>query len=188
MMTFYTANMFFGSEDVARRRHFKDTSSMNNKIIENWNSIITPDDKVYILGGVGEFEFLLSLNGEKSLFVTRYEIPFFEKYISSITDEDDEVLNKEMFETYIRNVFYVSKTLYQKSVIYKDYSGNLVLLSTDKTRIESSKSEFIVAGGIGDYQRMFRNGINADIYVNGLFPISEVDVQDSIHHVNELIL
>ena len=44
-MTFYTADIFFGNEDIAKRRHFKDVSSMNNEIIENWNSIITPDDK-----------------------------------------------------------------------------------------------------------------------------------------------
>lgn len=187
-MTFYTADIFFGNEDIAKRRHFKDVSSMNNEIIENWNSIITPDDKVYILGGVGEFEFLLSLNGEKTLFLTKYERPFYEKYISSVTEDDDEVLNAEMFEVYIKNMFYVTKTLYQKSVYYKDYSGSMILLSTDKDRIRNMKEGYVVAGCIDDYQRMFKNGINANIYVNGMFPLSEMDVQESIHHQNDLIL
>lgn len=187
-MVFYTADMFFGNEDIAKRRHFKDVSSMNNKIVENWNSIITPDDKVYILGGVGEFEFLLSLNGEKTLFFTRYEKPFYDKYIASVTEDLEDDYNREMFEVYIKNMFYVTKTLFQKSILTKDYSGSIVRLSVDRNLIDTGGKEYIVAGGIGDYQRMFKNGINSDIYVNGLFPLSEVDVQNSIHHQNDLIM
>jgi len=185
-MTFYTSNLLFGINEIAQRRHFKDVSSMNNRIIENWNSLVVPDDTVYILGGVGEFEFLLSLNGEKKLMFTESERLFYEKYISEVTTNIHDMYNEEMFEVYVRNMFYISKVLYQKSILIKDYSGELIRLSTDKNSIKSSK-QFVVEGNISDYQRMFNNGINADIFVNGMFPLSEVDVQRCIRNQNRLV-
>lgn len=185
-MIFYTANLMFGNETIAKHRHFKDASYMNNKIIENWNSVVTPEDKVYILGGIGTFEFLLSLNGEKTLMVTKHEKEFYDKYISSVTTNEEDAYNKEMFEVYVKNMFFVEKVLFQKSIVIKDFTGNMLRLSTDIDTTRNSDN-FVIAGNMGDYQRMFNTGINADIYVNGLFPISEVDIRDSINHLHNLI-
>lgn len=184
-MTFYVSELFFGDSRVAQRRHFRDTSSMNSKIIENWNSIITPEDRVYILGGVGEFEFLLSLNGEKILMMTNNESEFYQRYIRSVTTELDDPCNREMFEVYLKNMFYIESTLFSKSVTRKDYSGNLVRLQTSKE--VKRDTIFTIFGSIGDYQRMTLNGINSNIYVNGMFPLSELEVEDSIRHRGELI-
>ena len=185
-MTFYTANLFFGDSSVAKRRHFNTTHLMHNRIIENWNSIITPDDEVYILGGVGEFEFLSSLNGEITVFMSEYERGFYDKYIDSVTDCKDDPYNKEMFDTYVRSMFYVNKVQYHNSIIKRDYSGSLIRLAIGREAIIKS-SQFVVAGGIGDYQRMFKNGINADIYVNGMFPLTEVSVRGLVSHIKEII-
>lgn len=185
-MNFYTANLMFGNDIVAKQRHLKDANYMNNKIIENWNSIITPEDKVYILGGVGVFEFLLSLNGEKTIMFTKHEKEFYDRYISSVTSNPDDIYNKEMFEVYVKNMFFVNSVLYQKSIIIKDFTGNLLRLSTDDTTTRESDN-FVIAGNMGSYQRMFRTGINADIYVNGLFPLSEVDIRDGINHLHNLV-
>lgn len=185
-MTFYTSNLHFGNEDVARKRHFRDASAMNSRIIDNWNSIITSDDSVYILGGVGEFEFLSSLNGEISIFFTDSERSFYDKYISSVTDDKNDPYNREMFEVYIKNMFYIDRLIYHDSIIKKDYSGSLVRMAIGLDAVKK-KDYYIVAGGIGDYQRMFNGGINSDIFVNGLYPLSEVDVQNYRSHQKYLV-
>lgn len=184
-MVFYVSDLFFGDAKIAKRRHFRDTASMNNKIIENWNSIIVPDDKVYIIGGVGEFEFLLSLNGEKTLIMSEYEMEFYQRYIRSVTTELDDPSNKEMFEVYMKNMFYIENVSFSKSLTRKDYSGNLIRLQVAKE--VKRDTIFTIYGAVGDYQRMTRNGINAGIYVNGMFPLSEIEVEDCIKHKEELI-
>lgn len=58
---------------------FKDVHHMNETIIENWNSVVTPQDKVYHLGDVyfgpqNEADILLSrLNGKKRLIVGNHD-------------------------------------------------------------------------------------------------------------------
>lgn len=184
-MTFYVSEMFFGDNRLAQRRHFRDASSMNSKIIENWNSIITPEDKVYILGGVGEFEFLLSLNGEKVLMMSSHESEFYRRYIKSVTSDLDDPCNKEMFEVYLKNMFYIESTTFSPSITRKDYSGNLIRLQTSKD--VKRDTIFTVYGAINDYQRMTLSGINSNIYVNGMFPLSELEVEDCIKHRGDLI-
>lgn len=186
-MVFYAANLHFGNDDIARRRHYRDASSMNLRIIENWNSIITQEDSVYILGGVGEFEFLTSLNGDISIFFTESERRVYDKYISSVTSDLNDPYNQEMFDVYVKNMFYINKVLYQSSVIRRDYSGSLVRMSVSVSKIKNS-DYYVIAGGIGSNQRMFRNGINSDIYVNGMFPLSEVDVQESRNRENKVLI
>lgn len=187
-MTFYVSEIFFGDEKIAKRRHFRDADSMNNKIIENWNSIITPDDKVYILGGVGEFEFLLSLNGEKTLMMSDYEDEFYKRYIRSVTTEIDDPYNKEMFEVYLKNMFYVENTVFGKLLTRKDYSGNLVRLQVAGGRGDRSQDpRLTIYGAIGDYQRMTHKGINSNILVNGMFPLSEIEAEDIKKHLDKQI-
>lgn len=185
-MTFYVSELFFGDEKIANKRHFRDVSSMNNRLIENWNSVITPDDKVYMLGGIGEFEFLLSLNGEKILMMSDYEKEFYKKYIKSVTTEIDDPYNKEMFEVYLKNIFYVEKVLFNKVAVRKDYSGNMIKLQVSDIP-DIDEKRFTVYGAIGDYQRMTSNGINSNIFVNGMFPLSEIEVEDNIKHLSSLI-
>lgn len=185
-MLFYTSGLYFGNENVAKRRHFREVSTMNNRIIENWNSLITPEDKVYILGGVGEFDFLLSLNGEKVLMFSNDESEFYIKYISSLTTNLEDDFNQEMFEVYVRNIFYIEKVLFNKSTLVKDYTGNVVRLTIDEKAAKSS-ANFVVAGSIGERQRMFEGGVNSNIFVNGMFPLSEVDVQNLIHSKEKLM-
>lgn len=47
----FTSDLHFRKKDVALSRGFDNVESMEDSIIEQWNSTIKPDDTVYILGG-----------------------------------------------------------------------------------------------------------------------------------------
>lgn len=63
-------------------RPFKNSTVMNEKLIENWNAIVKPNDKIYHLGDVGmactdqELHNLLKkLNGHKRLILGNHDNP-----------------------------------------------------------------------------------------------------------------
>lgn len=81
---------FTGSDGELIRPGFRDTNHMNEVMIENWNSVVKPGDKVYHLGDfcmgsatiVGRL--MPRLNGRKRLVVGNHDqikelCPFFEK-------------------------------------------------------------------------------------------------------------
>ena len=182
-MIFYSSELFFGDEEVAKRRHFHNADAMNLRIIENWNSVVTQNDKVYIIGGVGQFEFILSLNGEKTVMLSQYEQNFYDSYIDSVTTDPDDIYNDEMFGVYLKNMFYVSETVYDRSITRKNYTGNPIKLSTSMGKsIRNGIQTYTIYGAIGEYQRMFQDGINSNIFVNGMFPLSESDIENLRKH------
>lgn len=62
---FYIADTHFGDKNILiySRSHFKNIEEMNNIIINNWNNIVKKEDTVYLLGDVGDYEYLKLLNG-----------------------------------------------------------------------------------------------------------------------------
>ena len=74
-MIYFTSDLHFYHDKIIRHcnRPFKDAQEMNEKIIKNWNSVVSPDDEVYILGDVTmkgpeqAFEIMCRLSGVKYL-------------------------------------------------------------------------------------------------------------------------
>ncbi len=74
-MIYFTSDQHFYHEKIIRHcsRPFQDAQEMNEKIIQNWNSVVLPDDEVYILGDVTmkgpeqAFAVLSRLSGKKYL-------------------------------------------------------------------------------------------------------------------------
>ena len=80
---FNHANMLrFEDKDGKKFRGdlFKDVDHMNETMIDNWNKIVTPQDKIYHLGDVyfgaqkKADEILSRLNGKKRLIVGNHDI------------------------------------------------------------------------------------------------------------------
>lgn len=99
MKVFYIADTHFGHENILKlcNRPFKDIEEMNRQLILNWNSRVTDNDLVYI---VGDFSFrgnedrtlsiLKSLKGKKVLIVGNHDnknlkSSDFRKYFIEIT-------------------------------------------------------------------------------------------------------
>lgn len=55
MKTFFVADTHFGDDNIRRyeNRPFETTEEMDTVLIENWNSAVTVNDEVYVLGDFG---------------------------------------------------------------------------------------------------------------------------------------
>lgn len=80
-MIFYTSDLHFGHENIIKycNRPFKSTDQMDDCLIKNWNSRVTPNDTVYIVGDLiyrtkklPEW-YLEQLNGTKYLIRGNHE-------------------------------------------------------------------------------------------------------------------
>lgn len=80
-MKWFTSDTHFGHKNIIKysNRPFKDFFHMDAQIVENWNTLVHPEDEVYHLGDValGPWErwdeILRSLNGFKILVVGNHD-------------------------------------------------------------------------------------------------------------------
>jgi len=78
----FTADTHFGHKNIIRycQRPFVDVEEMNCTLIDNWNSVVSPDDLVFHLGdfsvgGAAEWTSLLNkLNGEIILLLGNHDM------------------------------------------------------------------------------------------------------------------
>lgn len=80
MKAFFIADTHFGDDNIRRyeNRPFQDVEEMNATLINNWNSVVSNGDCVYVLGDFAvdgcEKEFLSKLNGKKYLIKGNHDI------------------------------------------------------------------------------------------------------------------
>lgn len=177
-MLFFTSGLWFDNNSVATRRHFKDSDEMNRCIIGRWNSVVTDKDTVYILGDIGEFEYLKELNGTKIIFLARSDMRFYETYVQSVTDKRDDMYDKEMFEVYAQNNYKADHVQYNKRSLKKIYSGRIISLTMDYENYSSNK--YFNVASLGEGYRLIDNGINVDLAMNYMTPLSEVELENLI--------
>lgn len=69
--TFFIADTHFSEDNIRRyeNRPFESVEEMDASLIKNWNSVVSSDDEVYVLGDFGadkkETYILSKLNGTK---------------------------------------------------------------------------------------------------------------------------
>ena len=97
-MNYYIADTHFGHDNIRRlsNRPFNSVEEMDKVLIDNWNSKVTSNDDVYILGdfsykGEDPIEYLKKLNGRKHLIVGNHDNkllknPNCKKYFVEIVD------------------------------------------------------------------------------------------------------
>lgn len=61
---YITAPRFDSKEQLAVHPEFVDLLAMNQTLMERWNRIVAPGDKVYVVGEFGNTEWMNLLNGE----------------------------------------------------------------------------------------------------------------------------
>ena len=74
-MLYFIADCHFSQQRTLEmsRRPFKNVKEMDLIMLMNWNSVVKPNDTVYILGDVGYMDILPLLNGKKILIKGNYE-------------------------------------------------------------------------------------------------------------------
>lgn len=84
MTTFFTSDTHFGHRNILRlsNRPFRDIEHHNETLVENWNSVVEPDDTVIHLGDVAlgpiheSLQYIKRLNGYKILVVGNHDRNF----------------------------------------------------------------------------------------------------------------
>ena len=79
---FVCADLHFGHKNIIayENRPFASVEEMNERLIENWNAVVDPDDIVYVLGDVGFCgntklsEWISRLNGHKHLIRGNHDL------------------------------------------------------------------------------------------------------------------
>lgn len=69
MPIFLIADLHFDDVNIMNyeNRPFQTVSEMNETIIRNWNSVVGENDRVYLLGDIGNEQYISRLNGIKYL-------------------------------------------------------------------------------------------------------------------------
>ena len=111
-MIYFTSDLHFYHEKIIHHcnRPFKDELEMNEKLIQNWNNEVSPDDDVYILGDVTmkgpeqAFAVLSRLSGKKYLIKGNHDLfvdnPDWQQYawlFQWVKEYDELVLNNQKF-------------------------------------------------------------------------------------------
>lgn len=95
-MIYVTSDLHFGHTNIIKYAHrpFKSVEEMDNTLIENWNSVVTEDDQVFVLGDfsmrtrIEEVQAYLSrlngrivlLKGNHDYFTEKQHMPFVTYY------------------------------------------------------------------------------------------------------------
>lgn len=97
-MIYYTADLHLGHENIINMcsRPFSSIDEMNAGLIDNWNSVVSDEDTVYILGdlifrsSISGKPYLRKMKGKKHLILGNHD----HKWIKNITlDEYFESVN-----------------------------------------------------------------------------------------------
>lgn len=86
MKRYVISDLHLGHKDILKyRTQFATLDEMHDTIINNWNSVVNPQDKVYILGDVAwnkqSLTLLNSMNGKKVLIKGNHDILPLKEYV-----------------------------------------------------------------------------------------------------------
>lgn len=104
-MIYFTSDLHFYHKNIMKYspsfRDFKDTDEMNEKLIELWNGVVTPEDTIYNLGDLSMaantkkiIEVAKRLNGKHFLILGNHDYPIKsdrEKLIEMIKDDGNKL-------------------------------------------------------------------------------------------------
>lgn len=115
----FTSDLHFGHKNVIKfcNRPFQDVNEMNEKLIENWNSVVGENDIVFILGDTFWFNDSRAIKRcFQRLKGIIYVIPGnhdnFESY-HRLSDEPRVILCEDITEVFLE---FADKTLYPKKI------------------------------------------------------------------------
>ena len=136
MREFVISDLHLGHEGILKyRTQFKTIEEHDNFIINNWNSIVTPQDKVYVLGDVcwkkKDLEKIELLNGKKILIAGNHDILGAKNYLKYFRDVrglgkkgDYWLSHAPIHSSELRNCKNIHGHLHNKNIMnpYDDYS------------------------------------------------------------------
>lgn len=155
--TFFIADTHFGDENVINyeNRPFKNISEMDNAIIKNWNSVVSNEDRIFVLGDFSFYdinktkEIGKALNGIKILVLGNHDTYSIDDYIECSFEEVIQYpIILDEFWMLSHEPLYINKNMpyaniyghVHGNIIYRDYSSQSFCASIE--RIEYTPIEF----------------------------------------------
>lgn len=147
MSVYFIADTHFCEDNIRRyeNRTFQSVVEMDETIIENWNSVVSEDDIVYILGDFGAFnneqDILKRLNGTKYLVKGNHDTKSNEYYrAAGFREVYDMPILFENFWILSHEPIYVNSNMpyanlfghVHNSPIIKDYSSQHFCVSAER--------------------------------------------------------
>lgn len=101
-MNYFISDLHFGHYNIIRLCHrpFESVEEMNETLIRNWNSVVSPEDHVYVLGDLCYHSaynveyFLRQLKGHKYLIIGNHDKAFKDRHF----DKKDLIWAKDYME------------------------------------------------------------------------------------------
>lgn len=208
---FFTSDTHFSQKRTLElsKRPFKSVEEMDQTIIDNWNSVVKPNDTVYHLGDFGNANIRKKLNGHIRLITGNYEFndgiyvieygesgselhkntykledePGFEEYV------DDMYLKfgfESVYNVSVDNPFKASYSEYIDELNFDDIKLGLSHLPSEIERAVNDPNNpinFGLFGHIHKLQMVRRYGLNVGIDCNNYFPMSLDDVKFYINGI-----
>lgn len=149
MSIYFIADTHFNEENIRRyeNRPFQSVDEMNETIIKNWNSVVSENDEVYILGDFGagnnEQGVLKQLNGIKYLVKGNHDTKSNEYYRNAGFKEvyDVPILFKNFWILSHEPIYVNSNMPYanlfghvHNNPIIKDYSSQHFCVSAERIK------------------------------------------------------
>lgn len=164
---FFTSDTHFGSKRTLElsKRPFMSVEEMDMVMINNWNSVVKPNDYVYHLGDFGDYSVLDKLNGQVSLILGNYEIG------ESTKDGLENFrldLIKKGFKKVHQNFYYQLKK--------EDTNLTVEHIYLNHEPLTADKTKFNLFGHIHSRQMCKRYGLDVGTDAHHFYPISMKDV------------
>jgi calcineurin-like phosphoesterase family protein len=159
----FTADTHFGSERTLKlsRRPFSNTSEMDTKIIENWNSKVNNEDTVYHFGDFGDYDVFKKLNGNIVLIMGNYEEDDMKNNFNNNWDD---------YSNYIKKIGF--KDIIRKEMVYSLYINDaLVNINCCHKPEDCNMKMFNLFGHIHALQLVKKFGLNVGIDAHHFYPI-----------------
>ena len=137
---FFISDLHFGHFNIIRydNRPFKTVEEMDSTLIKNWNSVVSNDDFVYILGDFSWYEefatkdIIKQLNGHKILIKGNHDRetiksrPYFDRIVDylEINDNGTKVILSHYPMLFWNNQFHNSVHLYGH--VHNSHQWNMV--------------------------------------------------------------
>ena len=145
--TYFIADTHFGDSAILRyeNRPFENVSHMDNELISRWNSVVSDDDRVYVLGDFGaegyETEVISALNGKKYLIKGNHDVKSNDYYRKAGFEEVyDHPIILDNFWILSHDAVYVNINMpyanlfghVHNSPVVKDYSDQHFCVSVER--------------------------------------------------------
>lgn len=189
-MRWFSSDPHFGHKNIIRlaSRPFVDITTMNEILVANWNSVVSPDDEAWILGDIAlgpimeSLEYVRRLNGTKYMVWGNHDRCFpGSKKSAGMTPEEWVGIYKAVGFTYVWDCAQVELGEHLAVLSHFPFSGD----SHDQDRwTEYRLKDYgttLLHGHTHSKKKISRSSagtlqINVGVDANNFFPVSEAEI------------